>query len=114
MRQSSSTVRSGPTQRIPTRARRPPGSAPMARCRRFGVGGPRPDPRELFGNSGAARLFDAAIARLAALGGEIVEVDFAPFSEAAALVYGGPWLAERGGGGGDRACGRRPGRSPAR
>jgi len=62
---------------------------------RFVVGVPRPDQRTFFGNSDAARLFDAAIARLAALGGEIVEVDFTPFAEAAALVYGGPWLAER-------------------
>jgi len=62
---------------------------------RFAVGVPRPDQREFFGNSQAARLFQAAIARLAALGGDIVEVDFAPFSEAASLVYGGPWLAER-------------------
>jgi allophanate hydrolase len=61
----------------------------------FAAGVPRPDQREFFGNTEAARLFDAAIARLAALGGEIVEIDFAPFGEAAALVYGGPWLAER-------------------
>jgi allophanate hydrolase len=66
-----------------------------ARPARFGVGVPRPDQLEFFGNSQAARLFDAAIARLAALGGEIIEVDFAPFTEVAALVYGGPWLAER-------------------
>jgi allophanate hydrolase len=62
---------------------------------RFAVGVPRPDQREFFGNAEAARLFDAAIARIASLGGEIVEVDFAPFAEAAALVYGGPWLGER-------------------
>ncbi|MFI4947524.1 MAG: amidase family protein, partial [Alphaproteobacteria bacterium] len=62
---------------------------------RFTAGVPRPDQREFFGNSEAARLFDTAIARLLTLGGEIVEIDFAPFSEAGALVYGGPWLAER-------------------
>ena len=62
---------------------------------RFGVGVPRSDQREFFGNLEAAGLFDAAIARLASLGGEIVEVDFAPFGEATSLVYGGPWLAER-------------------
>jgi allophanate hydrolase len=62
---------------------------------RFAVGVPRPDQREFFGNSDAAHLFDRAIARLAAVGGDIVEVDFAPFAAAAALVYGGPWLAER-------------------
>jgi allophanate hydrolase len=62
---------------------------------RFAVGVPRPDQREFFGNSDAARLFDAAIVRLAALGGDIVEVDFTPFAEVMGLVYGGPWLAER-------------------
>jgi allophanate hydrolase len=62
---------------------------------RFAVGVPRPDQRQFFGNLEAARLFDAAIAGIAALGGEIVEVNFAPFAEAAALVYGGPWLGER-------------------
>jgi allophanate hydrolase len=61
----------------------------------FAVGVPRPGQREFFGNSDAAHLFEAAIARLALLGGDIVEVDFAPFAEAASLVYGGPWLAER-------------------
>jgi allophanate hydrolase len=62
---------------------------------RFSVGVPRPEQLEFFGNSDAARLFDGAIGRLASLGGDVVEVDFAPFAEAAALVYGGPWLAER-------------------
>jgi allophanate hydrolase len=62
---------------------------------RFAVGVPRPAQREFFGNAEGARLFDAAIARLALLGGDVIEVDFAPFAEAAALVYGGPWLGER-------------------
>jgi allophanate hydrolase len=63
---------------------------------RFAVGVPRSDQREFFGNSEAGRLFEAAIEEVAAIGGDIVEVDFAPFTEVAALVYGGPWLAERG------------------
>jgi allophanate hydrolase len=62
---------------------------------RLAVGVPRPAQREFFGNQEAAQLFEAAIARLAALGGDFVEVDFSPLIEAAALVYGGPWLAER-------------------
>jgi allophanate hydrolase len=56
---------------------------------------PRRGQREFFDNPEAAGLFDAAIAKLAALGGEIIEVDFAPFAEVAALLYGGPWLVER-------------------
>lgn len=50
---------------------------------------------EFFGDTEYARLFAAATGRLAALGGEAIEIDFAPFLEAQALLYGGPWIAER-------------------
>lgn len=60
---------------------------------RFGV--PRPTDLEFFGNADAGRLFGEAVARLKALGGTPVEVDLAPFLEAARLLYGGPWVAER-------------------
>ncbi len=33
--------------------------------------------------------------RLASLGGQPVAIDFAPFREAASLLYAGPWVAER-------------------
>jgi allophanate hydrolase len=62
---------------------------------RFAFGVPRPDQREFFGNRDAAALFESAIARMAALGGEAVAVDLAPFLEAASLLYRGAWLAER-------------------
>ena len=39
--------------------------------------------------------FAAAVARFAGLGAEIVEVDVAPLLEAAALLYGGAFVAER-------------------
>ena len=39
--------------------------------------------------------YDAAIAKLAGLGGEPIEIDFAPFQAAGALLYDGPWVAER-------------------
>ena len=60
---------------------------------RFGV----PDPSQLqfFGNTDYPPLFDAAIARLEALGGRRVQIDFKPFIEAGALLYEGPWVAER-------------------
>lgn len=70
----------------------PPGqSALPAAGFRFGV------PRELefFGDGAAQRAFQAAVARLTQLGGTPVEVDFAPFRQAAELLYQGPWLAER-------------------
>ncbi|CAN7219744.1 allophanate hydrolase [Paraburkholderia terricola] len=40
-------------------------------------------------------LFAAARAILEAAGGEAVDIDFAPFVEAAKLLYEGPWVAER-------------------
>ena len=40
-------------------------------------------------------LFSAAIQRLRDSGGTSVEVDVAPLLEAARLLYGGPWVAER-------------------
>lgn len=51
--------------------------------------------REFFGDDGAAALYERAIARVRELGDTIVEIDYAPFAETAALLYGGPWVAER-------------------
>jgi allophanate hydrolase len=51
--------------------------------------------REFFGDVETEALYDGAIARLAALGATIIEIDYAPFRECAALLYGGPWVAER-------------------
>jgi allophanate hydrolase len=48
-----------------------------------------------FGDAAAEAIFAAAAARLTALGGTAVAIDFAPFAEAAALLYEGPWVAER-------------------
>jgi allophanate hydrolase len=51
--------------------------------------------RQFFGDQISAAAYDAALAKLAALGGRIVEVDFEPFYQAARLLYQGPWVAER-------------------
>ena len=51
--------------------------------------------REFFGDGEAAVLYEKAIVTLRACGGEPVEFDFTPFSQAAALLYRGPWVAER-------------------
>ncbi len=48
--------------------------------------------REFFGDEEAASLYAEAIERM---GGTIVEIDFAPFRDTAALLYHGPWVAER-------------------
>ena len=51
--------------------------------------------REFFGDGEAAALYDAAIDRLAALGGTPIPIDYSPFRECAHLLYAGPWVAER-------------------
>jgi allophanate hydrolase len=48
-----------------------------------------------FDHPDGVALYEAAIARLAALGGIAVEIDYAPFHEVALLLYQGPWVAER-------------------
>jgi allophanate hydrolase len=58
---------------------------------RFGI----PDRLEWFGDTDAQRIFDDAVTRLEKLGGQAVTLDFAPFDEAARLLYEGPWVAER-------------------
>jgi allophanate hydrolase len=64
---------------------------------RFGI--PHRQQLQFFGNSESARLFEEAITQLQALGGEVgskvIEIDFSPFLEAAHLLYGGAWVAER-------------------
>jgi allophanate hydrolase len=58
---------------------------------RFGV----PKPLEFFGDVAYAALYAKAIETLSAMGGTAVEFDYAPFAEAAQLLYAGPWVAER-------------------
>ncbi len=60
---------------------------------RFGI--LPPAQREFFGDTDAAALYEKAIERMRGCGGEAVEFDFTPFAQAAALLYAGPWVAER-------------------
>ena len=73
-----------------------PFSKPLAdtavTLRRIGV--PRCDQRVFFGDTHAEYLYNRALAVLAGQG-ELVEIDIAPLLEAAQLLYGGPWVAER-------------------
>jgi allophanate hydrolase len=62
-------------------------------ARRIGV--PLRHQRQWFGDLESERLFDQALAKLAAQGAERVDIDIAPLNEAAQLLYGGPWVAER-------------------
>jgi allophanate hydrolase len=60
---------------------------------RFGV--PRDDDLKFFGNTSAESRYRAAINRLSSIGGVPVIIDYRPFAKAAALLYNGPWVAER-------------------
>jgi len=64
----------------------------FAGCR-FGV--PRAAQLQFFGNQETPKLFQNLLISIERLGGEPVEIDFAPFLEAARLLYEGPWVAER-------------------
>jgi allophanate hydrolase len=81
----------------PFSRRAPPGFAPALAAvpSSFAFGVPRLAQRRFFGNDDARDLFSAAVARMAALGGRAVEIDYQPFADTAALLYGGPWVAER-------------------
>ena len=78
-------------------------SRPKPKCHLLGdtpsektrLGVPRADQLEWFGNPESPALFAAALDRLRTLNIEIIEVDFAPFLDAARLLYEGPWTAER-------------------
>ncbi len=56
---------------------------------------PEAKDREFFGDDEAEGLYRSAIEKLEGLGGERVEIDYSPFRAAAALLYSGPWVAER-------------------
>ncbi len=62
---------------------------------RLRLGVPEAEEQEFFGNDAYAALYRAAIERARLLGAEIVPFDYAPFRKAAALLYEGPWVAER-------------------
>lgn len=53
------------------------------------------DGLDFFGDAEAEGLYRASAARMAESGATIVEVDLAPFRDAARLLYAGPWVAER-------------------
>lgn len=61
----------------------------------FRVGVPRAAQLAFFGDSATQQLFVTRVEQLHALGGTLVEIDFAPFLAAARLLYEGPWVAER-------------------
>lgn len=67
----------------------------FGRAASFIFGVPRAEQLQFFGNAEAERLFRDAVVRLHELGGVAIEIDLAPFLDAARLLYDGPWVAER-------------------
>lgn len=51
--------------------------------------------RNFMGDDGAAALYDKAVENMCSLGGTPIDIDYTPFCKAAALLYTGPWVAER-------------------
>ena len=58
------------------------------------IGVPRPDQRVFFGDVQSEELYARALAVLRAQA-DLVEIDITPLLDAAQLLYGGPWVAER-------------------
>jgi allophanate hydrolase len=63
--------------------------------RHFSFAVPRDEDLEFFGDASQENLFRAAIEQLTRLGSRLIPLDFRPFQEVGALLYDGPWLAER-------------------
>lgn len=61
----------------------------------FVVGVPMAGQLAFFGDTEAPALFANALASVRECGGELIEIDFQPFIDAAKLLYDGPWVTER-------------------
>lgn len=66
-------------------------SLPWPRTPRLAV----PAALEFFGDAQAAAVFEEAVRALKDGGAQVETIDFTPFNELAALLYQGPWVAER-------------------
>jgi allophanate hydrolase len=75
-------------------SRRAPDQPPLL-GESFRVAFPRLGQIDWLSDSRSAALFDAARKAIERIGGRVVETDLAPLGEAAAMLYQGPWLAER-------------------
>ncbi len=62
---------------------------------RLRVGVLAEDEREFYGDEESAALYARAIEIMRGLGAKIAAFDYRPFREIGALLYDGPWLAER-------------------
>ncbi|MBB5062340.1 allophanate hydrolase [Granulicella mallensis] len=71
------------------------GAAPWIAAPSFRFGVPAAAMLEFYGDAHNPALYQAAVEKLVALGGQPVEFDLAPFLATAQLLYKGPWVAER-------------------
>ena len=78
---------------IHARTRMP--ETPVAPGAGFTFAVPRAADLRFFGDDEAAGLFEDAVSRFEELGGRTRRIDFSLFDEAAALLYEGPYVAER-------------------
>jgi allophanate hydrolase len=72
---------------------RPPATKILPAKPRAGI--PKQAQRDFAGNTANAELYETALTQAAALGWELVEIDYAPLAQIAAALYGGPLAAER-------------------
>jgi len=84
-------VAQGPDARDPYSRTLALASTPWGATFRFGV----PTQLEFFGDAAAQRAFTEAMARLTALGGVAVAIDYTPLAQAATLLYESALVAER-------------------
>jgi allophanate hydrolase len=59
------------------------------------IGVPRKEDRLFYGDERSEAAFEQSIGLAKSLGAQVVELDFSHLLEAARLLYGGPWVAER-------------------
>jgi allophanate hydrolase len=74
---------------------RPLAAAPPLGSRPVRLGVPPASQLEFFGDREAEKILAGTVATLRANGAEIHEIDITPFRQAAELLYGGPYVAER-------------------
>lgn len=59
------------------------------------AGVPLPGQRDFLGDDEAQNAYEKGVECFSEMGAAVQEIDFSPFFEAAKLLYGGPWMAER-------------------
>jgi allophanate hydrolase len=92
------TISAAYDQQDPYSRRNPTGNGnarPLSAQKQFSFAVPMPEQLEFFGNDQYRQLFKNSIEQLKQLGGQMHEIDFTPFMDAARLLYEGPWVSER-------------------